>query len=352
MSAAVSSTSPKTADHRTSASWAAPTDVDDVSANTRSIGVARCGTSSGIRTSYPAFASHAPVVAIISQASSWLRITCPRRALARDSAGSIRSSRTIWSSRSLRPDPALTIARSIGTRDPLAAEANTSSFHASARSGGSSRTISGACSRVTERAQLRDSRHELRGNALRGLEGAPVEPGQERLGDVVRRTNARRWRGHLDPASAVTTDGVDNARERRAGQGPSVDARIECQQTARQVVHHLRQAARVEQCRRPANRERGTGAALGTVAPLALPQQRNHRSARGELDPPDGDAPQPSHARADVVADLTGSGRDQPSQDVTDRSSQRVSRDASRQRRSRRGESSPRSAHPWRRASP
>ena len=155
MSAAVSSTSSKTADHRTSASWLAPTtDVAEVSANTRSIGVGRCGDSSGIRTSNPAAASRGPVIAISSHASSWLRITWPRRVPpGRRSAGSIRSRRVISSSRSRRFEPALTMACSIGTKAPLSPEAKTARFHASPRSGGSSRTINAACSRVTDRAQ-------------------------------------------------------------------------------------------------------------------------------------------------------------------------------------------------------
>ena len=70
ISAAVSSTSSNTADHFTSASWLAPTAVDDCSANTRNVGVAVRGESSGTRTSKPALERRAPVTAISSHASS------------------------------------------------------------------------------------------------------------------------------------------------------------------------------------------------------------------------------------------------------------------------------------------
>ena len=118
------------------------------------------------------------------------------------------------------------------------------------------------------------------------------------------------------------------------------------------VVGHLVEAAGVDQRRRPPHRERGAGAALGAAAAPALAQQRNHRAARGELHGPDRDPAQPAHARRDVVADLTGAGRDQPAQDVADRRGERVGRDPARAAGPARGGSTPTSAHRRRRASP
>ena len=79
-SAAVSSTSSKTADQRTSLSWLAPTTVSPVgSTKRRRAGVGLRRDSAGTRTSKPAASRAGPVTVMSSHASSWLRYTCPRR---------------------------------------------------------------------------------------------------------------------------------------------------------------------------------------------------------------------------------------------------------------------------------
>ena len=240
--------------------------------------------------------------AISSHASSWLRTTWPRRVPpGRSSAGSMRSRRAISSSRSRRFGLAVDDRlldrdqRALGAgrehrEVPRVAVVGRVELHdqrARARS-------------VTERAQRSSRVDELAGDAHRRVERAAVEAGEERLGDVVGGAHVRRRRGHLDPARAVAADRVDHAGERRAGQRPRVDARIE-------------RAARCPASRRPCASSRSAstsagvqrteneplGAARGAAAPPALAQQRHHRAPRGELDRPDRDPAQPADARAD-----------------------------------------------------
>ena len=180
----------------------------------------------------------------------------------------------------------------------------------------------------------------------------PSRRAEERLGDIGRGADARRRRRHLEPPGAVATDRVDHAGERGTGQRPRVDVVIEREHEPGMVSASSRETVRVDERRRPPHRVRAVRALGAAAAPRALPQQRDHRAARGELDRPDRDPPEPAHARADAVADLTGAGRDQPTQHVADGRGERVGRDTSGQRDRGRAGSNPRSAHPQRRASP
>ena len=140
-SAAVSSTSSKTADHRTLASWLAPTTLSPVgSVNSRRPGETLRRERAGTRTSKPAARSPLPVVVISSQASGWLRYTCPRRwPPARRSSGRRRSSRASSSARGFVARLSVR-ATSIGSRPPSAPGPSTDRNQASPLSGGSSWT--------------------------------------------------------------------------------------------------------------------------------------------------------------------------------------------------------------------
>ena len=113
-------------------------------------------------------------------------------------------------------------------------------------------------------------RHELAGNAHRRIEGAAVESGEERLGDVGCRADDGRRRGHFDQTGAPPTDRVDHAGERRARQRPGIDTRVESKDAARHVAGHPGETARVDEGRDPAHRIGGTGAPGGAAAPRAL----------------------------------------------------------------------------------
>ena len=217
-----------------------------------------------------------------------------------------------------------TMARSTGTstlpfEPPRALATNTSRSHTPVRSGGSSRTISGGVLARDRTRPLLGARHELAGDAHRRVERAAVEPGEERLGDVVAGAHDGRRRGHLDAARAVAADGVDHAGERGAGDGAGVDARVEGGDAAGHGVDHVGEAVGVDQRRRPAHRVRRVLAARRTAAAAPLPQHRDHRAARRELDRPHRDLAQPAHARADVVAHVAGAGGDQPAEHLADR---------------------------------
>ena len=254
--------------------------VAEVSANTRSIGAGRCGDSSGIRTSNPAAASRGPVIAISSHASSWLRITWPRRVPpGRRSAGNIRSRRVISSSRSRRLEPALTIACSIGTKAPFSPEANTARFQASPRSGGSSRTISAACSRVTDRAQSSARSTSSPGDTQRSVERAPVESREKRFGDVGGGADARWRRRHLDPAGTVPADRVDHAGQRGASRGPA-------RRRSDRLPERCPASRRRDRCRRAASTKAGIQRTeKDALELLAVPRRRRRWRSNGTIAP-------------------------------------------------------------------
>ena len=297
-----------------------------------------------------------PVFAIRSHASSWLRITWPRRVCPGAAArGASVRGRASWSSRSARPDPALTIACSIGTQRVLARRARTPR-DATRRRGREDRAgrSARACSRVTERAQSAMRVDEVAGDPHRGVERAAVEPGQERLGDVVRGPDARRRRGHLDPPRAVPADRVDHARTARSGSAParrrSCRARARCP-AASSAISLRRRASTSAGVHRTANDE---------LARLSVPLRRRRWRSSGTIAPravssTAQTATRPNHRTlgADVVADLAGSDRDQPAEDVADRGGERVGRDPTRAAEPRRaGSNLRRRAHRRRRASP
>ncbi len=166
----------------------------------------------------------------------------------------------------------------------------------------------------------------------RRVERAAVEAAEERFGHVGRGADVGRRRRGLELARAVATDRVDHARERGAGERARVDVLIEREQ---------RPGHRVDQVARGAPGRRGPESSApstsrwsrGRVPPrrVALAQERNHRAARGELDRPDRDVPQPAHAGADAF-DLTGAGRDEPTEHVADGDRLRVGLGAARKR--------------------
>ncbi len=168
------------------------------------------------------------------------------------------------------------------------------------------------------------SRRDFPADPHRRVERAPIEAGEERLTDVGRGANPRRRRGHLDATGAVTTDRVDHPRERGAGQGPVVDLGVEGQHRARHVGRHHPEAGRVDERRRPADGVRPGRVTGAAVAAPPLPQQRDHRTAGGELHRPDRDPPEPADARSDLLAGLIGAGSDEPTQHLPDRGSDRV----------------------------
>jgi hypothetical protein len=141
MSSAVSSTSSKTADQRTSASWWAPTtDASTGSAVRRSAGLGLRRERAGTRMSKPAAYSDGPVTPMSSKASSWLRTTSPRRwPPGRLSTGRSRSRRTVSSAR-WRFDRPSTRATSRGTMRPSWPGPSTERNQAPPLSGGSSWT--------------------------------------------------------------------------------------------------------------------------------------------------------------------------------------------------------------------
>ncbi len=149
MSSALSSTSSNTADHCTAVSCWAPTaeSVSDPTEVNRSDGVAFFGDIGGTRTSNPADVRIGPMLVIRSQASSWLRMTWPRRLSLPRCSGSYRPSRRSSSCLivSLRLCLARDIAASTGSSFRRPSLASVRSSHASPESGGSSWTIS--CSR-------------------------------------------------------------------------------------------------------------------------------------------------------------------------------------------------------------
>ncbi len=143
MSAAVSSTSSNTADQRTLLSWWAPTTDSPVgSVNIRRPGDGLRLDSTGTRASNPAASSIRPETVISSQASVWLRYTCPRRRPpGRSSAGSSRS-RRVRSSASGVVARLSVSACSTGRRPPSAPGPSTERNQAPPLSGGSSWTTS------------------------------------------------------------------------------------------------------------------------------------------------------------------------------------------------------------------
>ena len=161
--------------------------------------------------------------------------------------------------------------------------------------------------------------HQLAGDTHRRVERAAVEPGEERLGDVVAGAHDGRRGGHLDAARAVAPDGVDHAGERGPGDRAGVDARIEGGDAAGHGVDHVGQAVGIDQRGRPAHRVRRVLAARRAGATAALAQHGHHRTPSGELHRPHRDLAQPADTRTDVVAHLTGAGGDEPAEHLPDR---------------------------------
>ena len=117
----------------------------------------------------------------------------------------------------------------------------------------------------------------------------------------------------------ASTIPVSAERVERAG----VDVLVEREQRTGHRLDQAREPGRVDERRRPAHGVRTVRVAGTAAAPRALAQERHHRAARGELDRPDRDPTQPADALADAL-DLTGAGRDQPTQHVADRDRLRV----------------------------
>ena len=276
MSAAVSSTSSNTADQRTFASWFAPTaDSGASSTNTRSDGDGLRRDSAGTRTSKPAATSRGPVTVISSHASSWLRITWPRRVPPgpqQRGQHAFEARDLVFEVRTVRRRPS-TIACSIGTSSPFGPGREHREVPRAAVVGRiepHDQPLALAGDRA--RPPL-DRGRDLARDAHRRVERAAVEPGEERFGDIGDGAHARRRRRHLEPARAVAADRVDHAGERGTGQRARVDV-ADRTRTRRRACVSARRA------RRPGSTSAGVqrteyepfdSRALAAAA-LALPQ--------------------------------------------------------------------------------
>ena len=218
----------------------------------------------------------------------------------------------------LAPPPDLPLPLPLPFVEERGLATNTSRSHTPVRSGGSRRTISGACSRVTERDHCSARDTSSPATRVGRVEGAAVEAGEERFGDVVAGAHDGRRRGHLDAARAVAADGVDHAGERGAGDGAGVDARIEGGDAAGHGVDDVGEPIGIDQRGRPAHRVRRVVAARRAAPASALAQHRHHRAPCRELDRPHRDLAQPADARADVVAHVAGTRGDQPAEHLAD----------------------------------
>ena len=348
ISAAVSSTSSNTADQRTSASWLAPTAVSFDSANTRSDGVALRGDSAGTRTSKPASAEagaggdHQLPRLVLAQDGVAAAVGA-RRAAAR---GACARGGRARASRSARFEPVVDDGALDGDEHlALRAAARLGDEHrevprAAVRSGGSRRTISAACSRVTARAHPSargTSSPATRTGASNALPSSrarnasvtslPVRTTGGAAGTSMRRALSRQMASTM-PVSAERVTARASTLGSSAATLPGMASTTSARRSA------------IDERGRPPHRVRRVlAAAVEPVAPTALPQQRDHRTPGRQLDGPHRDLAQPAHARADVVAHARRSPRRRASR-APRRPAPRPRRPCRRRGRARRGATS------------
>ena len=285
--------------------------------------------SSGTRTSKPAAASRGPVSAISSHASSWLRIDLRRGGAARTAAARAACARAVPArlrGRGVRSRRRRSPARSAIELRLAVPATNTARCHAPPSSGGSSRTISGACSPVTERAQLLERVSTISPATRTGASNAlPSSRARNASVTSLRGAHAGRRRGHLEPARAVAADRVDHAGERGAGERAGVDLAVERARRCPASRRPSRRGGRRRRARASSapSTSRSTRArcrcralrcrSSGTIAPRAVSStaQIATRPSQRTLGPM-------------LVADLTGAGGDQPAEHLADRDRQRV----------------------------
>ena len=246
MSAAVSSTSSNTADQRTFASWFAPTTDSDVGVDEH---------AQRRRRLAPRQRGHAHVEAGRDELRPGDGHQLPRLVLAQDHLAAPGAARSRQRGQHALEAGGLVFepgaARAgvddrVLDRDELALGAR--------REHGEMPRVA-AVGRIEPHDQpfalagdrarpLLDPRRDLARDAHGRVERAAVEAGDDGLGDVGDRADARRRSRQLEPARAVAADRVDHAGERRADQRPGVDLGIERAHDAGHALGETREPRR------------------------------------------------------------------------------------------------------------